>query len=138
MFVQFIFTILKLYLFIHYFHIFISYQYIDFLFFILFSFKGFSQFELPKKTITIAPVSNPKGADSPTSSKSISYPSIFDKKDKLGESVSLLKKKPEEEKSIFEKEQFASPAKKYTDKMNKQVTDGKIYDYYKKDYVHII
>lgn len=106
-----------------------------FLFFILFSFKGFSQFELPKKTITIVPVSNPKGADSPTSSKSISYPSIFDKKDKLGESVSLLKKKPEEEKSIFEKEQFASPAKEYTDKMNKQVTDGKIYDYYKKDYL---
>jgi hypothetical protein len=106
-----------------------------FLFFILFSFKGFSQFELPKKTITIAPVSNPKGADSPTSSKSISYPSIFDKKDKLGENVSLLKKKPEEEKSIFEKEQFASPAKVYTDKMNKQVTDGKIYDYYKKDYL---
>ena len=106
-----------------------------FLFFILFSFKGFSQFELPKKTITIAPVFNPKGADSPTSSKSISYPSIFDKKDKLGESVSLLKKKPEEEKSIFEKEQFASPAKEYTDKMNKQVTDGKIYDYYKKDYL---
>ena len=106
-----------------------------FLFFILFSFKGFSQFELPKKTITIAPVSNPKGADSPTSSKSISYPSIFDKKDKLGENVSLLKKKPEEEKSIFEKEQFASPAKEYTDKMNKQVTDGKIYDYYKKDYL---
>jgi hypothetical protein len=106
-----------------------------FLFFILFSFKGFSQFELPKKTITIAPVSNPKGADSPTSSKFISYPSIFDKKDKLGESVSLLKKKPEEEKSIFEKEQFASPAKEYTDKMNKQVTDGKIYDYYKKDYL---
>jgi hypothetical protein len=106
-----------------------------FLFFILFSFKGFSQFELPKKTITIAPVSNPKGADSPTSSKSISYPSIFDKKDKLGENVSLLKKKPEEEKSIFEKEQFASPDKEYTDKMNKQVTDGKIYDYYKKDYL---
>ena len=103
-----------------------------FLFFILFSFKGISQFELPKKTISIAPVSNPKGADSPTSSKSISYPSIFDKKDKLGESVSLLKKKPEEEKSIFEKEEFASPAKVYTDKMNKQVTDGKIYDYYKK------
>lgn len=105
-----------------------------FLFLILFSFKGFSQFELPKKTISIAPVSNPKGNISPTSSKSITYPSIFDKKDKLAESVSLLKK-PEEEKSIFEKEQFASPAKAYTDKMNKQVTDGKIYDYYKKDYL---
>lgn len=106
-----------------------------FLFLILFSFKGFSQFELPKKTITIAPISNPKGAVSPTSSKAITYPSIFDKKDKLGESVSLLKKTPEEEKSIFEKEQFASPAKEYTDKMNKQVTDGKIYEYYKKDYL---
>ena len=106
-----------------------------FLFLILFSFKGFSQFELPKKTISIAPISNPKGAVSPTSSKAIAYPSIFDKKDKLGESVSLLKKKPEEEKSIFEKEQFASPVKVYTDKMNKDVTDGKIYDYYKKDYL---
>lgn len=106
-----------------------------FLFLVLISFKGFSQFELPKKTISIAPISNPKGAVSPTSSKAITYPSIFDKKDKLGESVSLLKKKPEEEKSIFEKEQFASPAKVYTDKMNKQITDGKIYDYYKKDYL---
>lgn len=106
-----------------------------FLFLIFFSIKGFSQFELPKKTINIAPVSNPKGTVSPTSSKSITYPSIFDKRDKVTESVSLLKKKPEEEKSIFEKEQFASPAKVYTDKMNKQVTDGKIYDYYKKDYL---
>ncbi len=106
-----------------------------FLFLVLISFKGFSQFELPKKTISIAPISNPKGAVSPTSSKAITYPSIFDKKDKLGESVSLLKKKPEEEKSIFEKEQFASPAKVYTDKMNKQITDGKMYDYYRKDYL---
>ena len=106
-----------------------------FLFLILFSFKGFSQFELPKKTIMIAPISNPKGKVSPTSSKAITYPSIFDKKDKLLSSVSLLNKKPEEEKSIFEKEQFASPAKGYTDKMNKQITDGKIYDYYKKDYL---
>ncbi|WP_293890650.1 hypothetical protein [Flavobacterium sp.] len=103
--------------------------------FLMFCFKGFSQFELPKKTISIAPVSNPKGTVSPTSSKSITYPSIFDKKDKLLSTVSLLKKKPEDEKSIFEKEQFASPAKIYTDKMNKQVTDGKIYDYYKKDYL---
>jgi hypothetical protein len=106
-----------------------------FLFLVLISFKGFSQFESPKKKINIAPVSNPKRVTSPTSSKSITYPSIFDKKDKLEESVSILKIKPEEEKSIFEKEQFASPAKVYTDKMNKQVTDGKIYDYYKKDYL---
>ena len=106
-----------------------------FLFFILFSFKGFSQFELPKKIITIAPVLNPKGIVSPTSSKAITYPSIFDKKDKLLSSVSLLNKKPEDEKSIFDKKQFASSAKVYTDKMNKQITDGKIYDNYKKDYL---
>lgn len=96
-----------------------------FLFLILFSFKGFSQFELPKKTISIAPISNPKGQVSPTSSKAITYPSIFDKKDKLLSNISLLNKKPEEGKSIFEKEQFASPAKGYTDKMNNQLkTEG--------------
>ena len=96
-----------------------------FLFLFLFSFKGFSQFESPKKTISIAPVSKPKGIDSPKSSKEITYPSIFDKKDKLLSTFSLLKKKPEEEKSIFEKEQFASPAKEYTEKANKMLkTEG--------------
>lgn len=92
-----------------------------FLFFILISFKGFSQIETPKKKLNIAPISTPKGNVAPTSSKSINYPSIFDKKDKLLSGVSLINKKPEEEKSIFEKEQFASPAKEYTDKMNKQM-----------------
>ena len=92
-----------------------------FLFLVVFSFKGFSQFETPKRIINSAPISNPKGAVAPTSSKSISYPSIFDKKDKLLSGVSLLNKKPEEGKSIFEKEQFASPDKEYTDKMNKQM-----------------
>lgn len=106
-----------------------------FLFLILLSFKGLAQFEQPKKKLSIAPVSNPKGQVAPTSSKAISYPSIFDKKDKLLSGVSLLKKAPEEEKSIFEKEQFASVAQEYTDKMNKQITDGKIYEYYKKDYL---
>jgi len=105
-----------------------------FLFLIVFTLKGFSQFETPKKAINIAPISNPKGEVSPTSSKAITYPSIFDKKDKLLSGVSILNKKPEEEKSIFEKEQFDSPTKGYTDKMNKQVTDGKIYEYYQKDY----
>ena len=96
-----------------------------FLFLIVISFKGFSQFEIPKKSINIAPISNPKGIVVPKSSKSITYPSIFDKKDKLVSGVSLLNKKPEEGKSIFEKEQFASPAKEYTDKMNKQMkTEG--------------
>ncbi len=106
-----------------------------FLFLVFISFKGFSQFETPKKTINIAPISNPKGTVAPTSSKSITYPSIFDKKDKLLSGVSLIPKTPEEEESIFEKKQFASPAKVYTDKMNKQVAEGKIYDYYKKDYL---
>lgn len=106
-----------------------------FLFLILISFKGFAQFEQPKKKLNIAPVSNPKGAVFPISSKTITYPSIFDKKDKLLSGVSLLKKAPEEEKSIFEKEQFASVAQEYTDKMNKQITDGKMYEYYKKDYL---
>jgi len=94
-----------------------------FLFLILFSFKGFSQFETPKKAINIAPVAAPKGNVAPTTtttSKTIVYPSIFDKKDKLTSGVTLLKKK-EEEKSIFEKEHFASPAQEYTDRMNKQL-----------------
>lgn len=91
-----------------------------FLFFLLFSLKGFSQFETPKRTINIAPVSAPKGNVAPTSSKSITYPSIFDKKDKLTSGVSLLKKE-ETEKSIFEKEKFASPVQEYTDKMNQQL-----------------
>lgn len=98
---------------------------------LLISFKGFSQFESPRKIVNIAPVSTPKGNQSQTSStaipavsKPITYPSIFDKKDKLLSSISLLKK-PEEEKSIFEKEQFDSPAKQYTEKMNKQLkTEG--------------
>jgi hypothetical protein len=81
--------------------------------------KGFSQFELPKKIINIAPVSNSSGKMAPTSSKAITYPSIFDKKDKLTESVSLLKKKPEEEKGVMDsKPQFENPAKAYTEKMN--------------------
>ncbi|WP_264522212.1 hypothetical protein [Flavobacterium sp. N1994] len=93
---------------------------VAFLFLLLCSFKGYSQFESPKRTINIAPISDNKGKVSPTSSRAITYPSLFDKKDKLTSSVSLLKKK-EEEKSIFEKEQFASPAKEYTEKMNNQL-----------------
>ncbi|MBP8157521.1 MAG: hypothetical protein KAX93_04010 [Flavobacterium sp.] len=81
----------------------------------------------------IAPVSNPSGQVSPTSSKSITYPSIFDKKDKLLESVSLLNKKPQEEKSIMEKEQFENPSKLYTDKMNKKNSDGEILEKFKSD-----
>ncbi|MFN3969613.1 hypothetical protein [Flavobacterium sp.] len=103
------------------------------LFLLVFSFKGFSQFETPKKTLKIAPVSNPSGQVAPTSSKPITYPSIFDKKDKLLENVSLLKKKPEEGKSIMEKEQFADQSKQYTDKMNKKSSDGEILEKFKSD-----
>lgn len=88
---------------------------------LLFSFKGFSQFEIPKRTINIAPVQNNSGSISPSSSKVINYPSIFEKKDKLLESVSLLKKKPVEEKSVMEQEQFENPAKEHTEKMNKMM-----------------
>ncbi len=101
-----------------------------FLFLVFVSFKGFSQFETPKKTINIAPVSDAKGIVAPKSSKVITYPSIFDKKDKLLESVSLLKKKPEEEKSVFDKEKFADPAREY-----KETFDNLNNNVFKEDYI---
>lgn len=96
------------------------------------SYSGYSQFELPKKTLKIAPVTNSSGQISPTSSKSITYPSIFDKKDKLLEGVSLINKKPEEEKSVMEKESFENPSKIYTDRMNNK-NDGQILEKFKSD-----
>lgn len=102
-----------------------------FLLLLLISFKGFSQFETPKRTVNIAPVTDPKGTAKPTnesktnfapsSAKSITYPSIFDKKDKLLSGVSLLKKKEEEPKSVFENEQFASPGAEKTKELNNQL-----------------
>lgn len=92
-----------------------------FLFLVLVSFKGFSQFETPKRTVNIAPVTDAKGAVAPSSSKSITYPSIFDKKDKLLSGFSLLKKKEEEQKSVFEKEQFASPGAEKAQQLNDQL-----------------
>jgi len=89
-----------------------------FFFFFFFTFKGFSQFELPRRSVNIAPISNSSGTIAPISSKIIKYPSIFDKKDKLLEGVSLLNKKPEEEKSVMEKQQFESPVEEQTKKMN--------------------
>ncbi|MGL2966346.1 hypothetical protein [Flavobacterium sp. XGLA_31] len=100
---------------------------------LLLAFKGFSQFETPKRKVNIAPVSNSSGSISPTSSRAITYPSIFDKKDKLLQNVSLLNKKPEEEKSVMEKEQFASASKTYTDNMNRKSNDGAILERYKSD-----
>jgi hypothetical protein len=88
---------------------------------LLITLKGFSQFEIPRRTVNIAPVSNNSGSIAPTSSKSITYPSIFTKKDKLLQSVSLLPKKQEEEKSMMEQAQFESPAKEQTEKMNKMM-----------------
>ena len=102
------------------------------MFTLFFCFNCFSQFEMPKKTLKIAPISNPSGQVSPTSSRAITYPSIFDKKDKLTESVSLLNKKQEPEKSIMETEKFENPAADYTEKMNKK-SDGKILEKFKSD-----
>ena len=86
-------------------------------------FNGYTQFELPKKTLKIAPISNPSGQTSPTTSTSsaIKYPSIFDKKDNLAGKVSLLNQKPEETKSVMETEKFESQSKEYTDRMNKKM-----------------
>lgn len=93
-----------------------------FLILILICFKGFSQIETPKKKIKIAPIPDSKGTVAPSSaSKVISYPSIFDKKDKLLSSVSLLKKKEEEPKSVFEQKEFTSQSKELTEKLNEEM-----------------
>ncbi|GGC79602.1 hypothetical protein GCM10011508_03780 [Flavobacterium lutivivi] len=91
-----------------------------------------AQFDTNKKVLNIAPVTSSSGQVSTTSSSSIKYPSIFDKKDKLLESVSLLKKKEENQKSVMEKENFQNPSKEYTDRMNKK-GDGEILEKYKSD-----
>jgi hypothetical protein len=83
--------------------------------------EGFSQFEIPKRTVNIAPMSKNSSSIAPTSSKIITYPSIFNKKDKLLQSVSLLPKKQEEEKSVMEPTQLESPAKEQTERMNKMM-----------------
>lgn len=97
-----------------------------FLFLILICFKGFSQIETPKKKIKIAPIPDSKGTVAPANApKVITYPSIFDKKDKLLTGFSLLKKKEEEAKSVFEQKEFASQSQEQTDRMNKQLkTEG--------------
>lgn len=102
------------------------------LFFLIATITCQAQFDTNKKVLNIAPVTNNAGQVSSTSSSSIKYPSIFDKKDKLLESISLLKKKDEEQKSVMEKESFQNPSKEYTDKMNKK-GDGQILEKYKSD-----
>lgn len=84
-------------------------------------FEGFCQIEFPKKAIKIAPSPSFKGEISPATTKVITYPSIFDKKDKLLENFSLLSEREEPEKSIFEKEKFDSQAEYYTKKINDQM-----------------
>lgn len=101
-------------------------------FLLLVSFSGYSQFELPKKTLKIAPVTNSLGQVAPTSSSVIKAPSIFDKKDDLFKGVSLIRKKPENEPSIMEKETFENPSKIYTDRMNNK-NDGQILEKFKSD-----
>ena len=102
------------------------------LFFLLAVITCNAQFDTNKKVLNIAPVTSSSGQVSTTSSSSIKYPSIFDKKDKLLDSVSLLKKKEEEQKSVMEKENFQNPSKEYTDRMNKK-GDGEILEKYKSD-----
>lgn len=88
--------------------------------FLLITSTGFSQFELPKKGISIAPISNPEGKISPTSS--IKYQSIFDKKDKLLENFSLLSKKEEPIKNVMDtKTQFINPGDRIVEKENQKL-----------------
>ena len=88
--------------------------------FLFITFNGFSQFELPKKSISIAPISNPEGKISPTSS--IKYPSIFDKKDKLLENFTLLKKKEDPIKNMMDnKPKFLNPGDIIVEKENEKL-----------------
>jgi hypothetical protein len=100
---------------------------------LLLSLKGMAQFDTSKRSVNIAPVTNKSGAIAPTSSKSITYPSIFDKKDKLLQGVSLLHKKPEQEQGVMRQEQFQDVSKPYTEKMNHKSNDGVILERYKSD-----
>jgi hypothetical protein len=92
--------------------------------FLFIALKGFSQFELPMKSISIAPISNSSGIVTPTSS--IKYPSIFDKKDKLLENFSLITKKVEPEKSVMDTQtEFINPGDKIVEKENQKLkTEG--------------
>lgn len=95
--------------------------------------SGYAQFEMPKKTLKIAPVTSKNSTEvAPTSSKSITYPSIFDKKDKLLENFSFSKIKEENQKTM-EGQKFESAAKEYTEKMNRKSNDGEILAKYKSD-----
>ena len=88
--------------------------------FLLVTFTGFSQFELPKKGISIAPISKPEGTISPSSS--LKYPSVFDKKDKLLENFSLLKKNEEPIINVMDKTtQFSNPGDRIVEKENQKL-----------------
>ncbi len=100
---------------------------------LLLSLKGMAQFDTSKRSVNIAPVTNKSGAIAPTSSKAITYPSIFDKKDKLLQGVSLLHKKPEQERGVMHQEQFEDVSKPFTEKMNHKSNDGVILERYKSD-----
>ena len=92
-----------------------------FFFGLFFTLTVYSQLDNPKLELKIAPLKMPQGDVSPSSSKSITYPSIFDKKDKLTENFSLLKKEPIQEEIIFDKEKFDSPTEEYTARLNAQM-----------------
>lgn len=92
--------------------------------------QGYSQFELPKKVITIAPIPNKLALPSITSS--ITYPSIFNKKNEDSQfNISLLKKKEETPNAIMVKERFTNPGDKVVAKMNK--SEGEIQQGFRTD-----
>jgi hypothetical protein len=92
--------------------------------------KGFSQFELSKKSISIAPIANKSALPSATSP--ITYPSIFNKKKEDSQfNISLLKKKEETPNNIMIKESFNNPADKVVAKMNK--AEGEIQQGFRTD-----
>lgn len=103
------------------------------LFFLFFVINGFSQFEIPKKKIIIAPIlKNPKLPAA--SSSSIKYPSIFNQKSDISKfNISLLEKKEETPKDIMSKQEFRNPGDLVKAKLNKSVGEGEIQEGFRTD-----
>jgi hypothetical protein len=99
-------------------------------FFLCCATKGFSQFELPKKSLSIAPL--PEKPALPSSTSSITYPSIFNKKKEDSQfNISLLKKKEETPRDIMSKPEFKNPGDKVVARLNK--AEGEIQQGFRTD-----
>jgi hypothetical protein len=109
---------------------------------VLFSLKGFSQFDnsnrsmkiKPMKRTDVAPKSISEVKDPSENTKPIiKYESSLAKNgdEKILKSISILPKK--EEKSIMELEQIRNISEVYTKKLNKKRSDGEILEKYKSD-----